>query len=503
MSEPRDTRAQSPHGVAILAALLVLCSGFGVGTYFVELRGIGLSAMLAGELAPELVILGGAVLAMAVMVQLHVARAARRADPTRALRSTLRQALTCLDASEAGDFEALQGMPAEMHDFVGIVAAEKTRTQEAQREVQSLRREMNELLQGLERSATALEPLREDTKSEFSLRVARAWNNLLERRESSRREPHAGPVSMTLDLGGAALQLPHESPQMPAVETQDLVYRLSALEASLAQLRDEVRAAPLSRQFHAMSANPGMEASVLAVPELPADDILPDLRLSTRSTLHRAAPEPTLEDGANLFAPTDDPLPEGLSLPDSGRAEVSEIAHSRSEVAPPSTTASASGYHEWTGHSGLEGSWRLQEEAETALQSHGADDGETGFEPTPTFTPPAQPVFVDDTYAAPAGVHPALRQVSTPFLAAPPIPPETAAADPGFEIEAEPEFRFPHFVGKPGGKVEGRVAVTFEGTRPPAPRPEADQAADAAANPTAGRSLIVDLRALGAVELEE
>jgi hypothetical protein len=484
MHEARDSRSQSPHGVAMLAALLVLGAGFGVGAYFVELRGIGLSALLAGDLAPELVLLAGAVLAMAVVVQLHVARAARRADPTRALRTMLRQALSCLEAGD-GEPVAPQGLPAEMHDLVGVVAAEKNRTQEARREVQAMRREVNELLLGLERSAAAHEPLREDTQSEFGQRVARAWNDLLERRESSRRQTAPDPDSMNLDLGTSPLRMPQEA---AAAELQSLSARLSRLEASVEQLRDAVRSSSMAP---ASAARPGMQPSVLAVPELPASEALADLRFATRPTLHRPAPEVRDEAAPSAFAPHEDTYFAGAAP----EAASDEIAHSRSEVAPPSTPASASGYHEWTGRSAAQqGSWRLQEEAETALQSQ-QPETDAGFERTPTFgaTPPA---FVDDTYVAAPGARPLELQRSTPFQEAH----EPEANEPSPETQADEEFRFPHFVARPGGGVEGRVAVTFEGgaAAGAAPAPAGGEAAG-----PAGRSLIVDLRELGAVELEE
>ena len=160
--------------------------------------------------------------------------------------------------------------------------------------------------------------------------------------------------------------------------------------------------------------------------------------------------------------------------------------------------ASPSGYHEWTGHASS-GDWKLNREAtetfgaaaESAEESpssletpfagsrSGAEDlvlDSTNSPATPTAAP-AQP-FVDDTYPLPPGA--------------------SAPAEP-----ASGEFTFPHFVGKPGDQVEGRVEVTFEDTRPTQPAADPELPVDPDGSASRPGSVIFDLRSLGAVELDD
>jgi hypothetical protein len=104
-----------------------------------------------------------------------------------------------------------------------------------------------------------------------------------------------------------------------------------------------------------------------------------------------------------------------------------------------------------------------------------------------------------------------------PTPAAPVAPPsgaERRASRPGqappgpVDAEADPEFeklRFPRFVGKPVGRIEGRVEVTYEADDENASRiPDEtllfeaeEESGPAPVDP------IVDLRSLGAVEFDD
>ena len=59
MNKQRDHKSPSPHSVAAIASLMVLVVGVGVGAYFVEFRGAGLQAIMAGAQAQEIMMLFG------------------------------------------------------------------------------------------------------------------------------------------------------------------------------------------------------------------------------------------------------------------------------------------------------------------------------------------------------------------------------------------------------------------------------------------------------------
>lgn len=476
--------------LACMASASILLSGGIVGAYFVQLRGPGWEALLAGEWLPELVLVAGVVAALAVVVHLQVLRALAATRGPASVRGMLRRALDLLGAADGEASEAYAALPAEVRELVGLFESQRTREQQGEREKQRLRQEMTDFLGALERSRSTMEPLRVEGAGELAGRVAPVWNQLL---VQARQAAAALNAPMPAAMPASAVPMPASAVPMPAMaqahaavptgeaaafaaaraaEAQaNMSRRMQELEARLSTLQEELRT------LHARdAAAAAVEPVSLFVPERPAA-MPPTVAAEGPGAPLSALPEPTFLEPEEVFEGSDAadgptwtdvsptavpwtgvapakstfdlsapepeiyaeaaPEPEICAEATAGPEE--ELRFARSEVLQPlhPTKASDSGYIEWTGASQQAGSWKLRDEAREVLS------GTTG----------ADPESAPQAAAAPE------RTLSAA---------ETAAA----QGPANPSFDhyFPHFVGKPVGDLEGRVAVSFEGTATPAAR---------------------------------
>jgi hypothetical protein len=520
MGDPRDRKSMSPHTTALMASFAVLLTGSAVSTYFVQVRGVGWSALFAGSLGPELVIVCGAMAALAVVVHLSVARALGAAQNAQTPRMMIRRALEVLDAPEFGATE-LEDLPTEVRDLVAAFAAQKSREQQLERELQAMHRGTRELVQRLEQSGAKLESLNAEAKDELATRVARAWNPLVEQVRLSRDQARAMPAAPP--FSPAALFAREESDSGPRVEetSGDVARRLGELESNLSMLWNEMRGLqafvpetseapanfptasqpPLLNALQKSESRPMPAAPPMPPPmfEPPALVTLPETRTFEALQVvpgFAAMPEVVAEPEAIVSPWTAPEMPAFDSVESVPVSPAEDIRWATSEVLQPdrSTKASESGYFAWTGQSTQEGSWKLRDEAPEELRR--SDEEKTKAEAA------APHVFVDDTYpelpprlpAAPPGT----AMPASPPMAAPMAPATPGVASPSFESH------FPHFVGKPVQQLDGRVEVSFEGStseRPEAPR--AGGTAKRSGPETPGATPKFDLHSLGALEIDE
>jgi hypothetical protein len=415
-------------------------AGLGTAAYFVEFRGVGFATLAAAETAPELVIVGGALLALSLVTYLGVSRALATIPGEVSVRGMLRHALTLADAPPEEIEDELDTLPSEMQDLVRMLAAQRLRSEGTGREIQSLRHEINAIQQGMQRSALSLEPLRLDGASEVGRAVATAWNQLLERVQSS------APGEDTPRQEEPLADTSH-------LELQALRQRLEFLESRCSRLEEGM----LSSQSATQSPEPSFAGGT-------ADLIL-------------GSSEPEV-------APAED---------DALAWKMPPVSEAKAEVAQAPDASSPSGYHEWTGHASA-GDWKLNREAKEALEK----DADLQLESSPGFGPSFSGSGADDLVLDPSGSTP---PVAEPFVDDTyPLSPEAPrAANP-----ASSEFSLPHFVGKPAGPAEGRVEVTFDGQRrEPNPAQDEDVSVDPDGSAIRPGSVIFDLRSLGAVELDD
>ncbi len=541
MGEARERKSKSPHTTALMASFSVLLTGSAVGTYFVQLRGEGWHAMLSSNFGPELVIVCGAMAALAVVVHLSVARALGVAQSAESPRIMLRRALEVLD-TPAFDGTGLEDLPDEVRDLVETFAAQKSREQQVERELQAMHRSTRELVQRLEQSGVKLEALTAEPNDELAMRVARAWNPLIEQvrqsREPGRARSAAAPLPPTVLFASEHFDLDARVPEAPA----DVARRLGELETNLSMLWNEMRglqtivpeplaavtpvavtlspasqvpvAPPLPAALQQMSDSPPMPTapSMPMPPQMHAPHTAPALVTLPETRTFEALQE------VSTFAAMPEMLaePEAIVSPwstSASRAPAVEplesaspsqdIRWATSEVLQPdrSTKASVSGYFEWTGQSTQLGSWKLRDEAPEELRR--------GAELKAEADAALPPAFVDDTYPqlpprtgkAPGTAMPAPPGAPTSAVgmkAAPASPAAAGSSSPSFESH------FPHFVGKTVQQLDGRVEVSFEGT--PRQRPETRRT-DGSARPPGleakGAPPVFDLRTLGALEIDE
>jgi hypothetical protein len=440
MREPRNSRSNANRAVPFQAAFLLLLAGLGTAAYFVEFRGAGFATLAAAETAPELVIVGGALVALALVSYLGISRALSTVPGEANVRGILRHALTLADAAPEEIEDELETLPSEIQDLVRMLVAQRLRSDGTGREIQSLRHEINAIQQGMQRSALSLEPMHLDGAGEIGRAVAGIWNQMLERVQSPPTETMAAVADSSAQL-----------------EVRSLRQRLEALESRCGRLEEEM----LSVQT---STPAGID-----------------------SGFGSGTPDLILEDASMASAPQD-PAPawQEPTLPTADAVQAPEGP----------TTSSPSGYHEWTGHASA-GDWKLHREAQETFAKEGDAAGqspaglETSFtseaagdlvlEPSDSSAPPAQP-FVDDTY---------------PLEAETPGAPNRPSSEFSFP-------HFVGKPGAPDAPDEGRVEVTFEGKRQRtrAPRDE-ELSVDPDGSATRPGSVIFDLRSLGAVELDD
>ncbi len=499
MDEARDSKPKSPHLVALMASGSILLAGFTVSTYCMQLRGPGLAAGINAH-RPEWIVLGAALLGLAIAVHLAVARALYAARGAASVRGVLRRALEVLGTAPEVT-ENSEALPREVRDLVTLFAGQRGREQELERELQGARREMKDLLQRLEQSSARREPMPAEGASELVARVARAWNQAMAQAGPAQAGPaQTGPAPAApattmnsrlaalgasipaLDSPSAALEEPlaaldsalaalraplgaaETAPEALAAEatvedeaamddfapeprsepfslgvaseaamTPEIARRLEELESRFSQLQNEM----LSMQPFAPDS-PVVEAVPMLEPEILLDEsasaaptVPPPVPLFLEPDLE---PEPEPEVEPEVEAELESPDPAWPTWPDAagaggaapestpGLSPEEDIRYARSEVVRPDqpTKAGDSGYFEWTGQSRQQGSWRLRDEA--------------------------------------------ARELSRATEASPAAKPEASAAGTSV-VKGTPSFeeRFPHFVGKPIGNLDGRVAVSFEG----------------------------------------
>lgn len=444
MREPRDSRSKANRAVPFQAAFLLFLAGLGTAAYFVEFRGVGFATLVAAETAPELVIVGGALLALALVTHLSVSRALHTVPAETSIRSVLRHALTLADVPADQIEDEIETLPSEIQDLVRMLSAQRDRSEGTGREIQSLRHEMNAILQGMQRSTLSLEPMRLEGASEFGRAAAIAWNQMLERVQSSSRENVPSAIEQPLMQGASQLELQSLRQRMGTLES-----RCGRLEAELLSVR--------SQEDPVSGAEPTFAGEA------------PDLILDAQN-----ATLPTRKDEASAWEPP----------------EASDSMPTPEEI----SSASPSGYHEWTGHASA-GSWELHREAKAALET----DGDSNDDESSPFVSPFS--------GSRSGAEDLVLEGGDSQPAAEPFVDDTYSLSPDTPTPIDPvsgEFSFPHFVGKPAGPLEGRVEVTFEGHRR---TPEAEQSEELSVDPdgSASRpgSVIFDLRSLGAVELDD
>ena len=530
--------------LSCMASTSILLAGFIVGTYFVQLRGPGWAAWLASGRLPELVLVGGALTALAVVVHLSVLRALAASVGPTSVRGQLRRALDLLGNGDGASSDAYAALPQEVRELVTLFETQRHREQQLEREKQCLREEMQNLVQALERCAATFEPLPASGSGEFTARVAQVWNQAV---SQARRVPAIAtavepPVPSMLPAAFAVASAASEYPAWAGGDTvanaepaSAVSQRLQELESRLAALQHEMQAlhAPAPAATAALLAAPAATAAPLVAPAAPfaaperfaaeAGDAEPEpewspkgreFQVETGSAPNREIlnplettaiepagahaahgvadseaplqllpdpmflePEVELEDDASMAASTwtdvvptampwvpagpsatfdlSLPEPEGMPALGAGREIVAvpepaptpeeQLRDSRSEVQQPTQPAKAgdSGYFEWTGASTQRGSWKLLDAANEELA------GETV---TRTSAAPLAPRTASMAPSAPLpAVAPATNSGRAPL--ATPVPPNSQSF----------ETYFPHFVGKPVGELEGRVAVSFEG----------------------------------------
>jgi hypothetical protein len=235
MGEQRRSGSRSPHSIAAVASSLVLLVGFGVGAYFVELRGMGIQALLASEQLSEILIVCGVVAVFALVAQIAIAGSIGSASSSGFDRRLLRRVLEM----DPEDPELLDDshLPGDMRQLVRTVSTEKARAREATHQLQILRQEINELAKGMERSVETRDPLREEQASETTARVARLWNGLMAESQENGASParvidtEASPL--TTGVGAAAVGVVSR-------DLDDVSHRLGRLEGDLEKLWDVV-----------------------------------------------------------------------------------------------------------------------------------------------------------------------------------------------------------------------------------------------------------------------
>ena len=219
MSEPRAARGPRPNSIAALTASLVLIVGVGLGAYFLEVRGTGLQVELQRGRAGEILILVGALLAVAGTAYVAVASAVRQSRTSFGYRRLAYRALEV----DYTDPEALREFDAapELRDLVGMLMAERAQGRQFSERLEALDNELAGLGEGMERSLEDLGQLRAERLSAAGLRVTECWNRAMERLRQVETAPDGGamPAPAEVDRSGG------------------VVRRLEFLEAELERLR--------------------------------------------------------------------------------------------------------------------------------------------------------------------------------------------------------------------------------------------------------------------------
>jgi hypothetical protein len=276
MSEPRASRGPTPHGIAAMATSLVLLTGLGVGAYFVELRGAGLQAQLQAGHGREMLVLLGLLALVAGTAQFAVSAAVRQLRSSASYRALVNHALE-IDYADPDAVKAFDSAP-ELRDLVGMLAAEKEQVRDLGDRLEALRGEVDGVSEGMQRAASDLGRLREESLSEVGQQLIGAWNEVVGRA----RRAEEGLEAAQAAGEGRAHDAPAEAQRSGAV-----LHRLESLEGELRGLRAALQQATSARVAVTPQQMPVPMASPAAV--LPTVSPAPTLQRTTPS-----APRPAL-----------------------------------------------------------------------------------------------------------------------------------------------------------------------------------------------------------------
>lgn len=262
MLAPRSERGTSPHVVAAMMSLLVLLVGAGIATYFIEIRGSGLQAELRGPQVGQILILGAALLLVAVTAYVAVVGAVGTARGASQYRALVRRALDT-DWADAGALAQFGSAP-ELRELVGMLMAEKTQTLELTDRVEAARGELHGLAEGMQRSAETLGPVREESLSVVGVQVAGLWNGLVQRVQQAEAAARSAAAEPTV-VGEALTAIDaSENEDVPGLAA--LVERLDSLEAELQRLRRPRPGVETQPAVTPGAARPTVEPVVAPVP---------------------------------------------------------------------------------------------------------------------------------------------------------------------------------------------------------------------------------------------
>jgi hypothetical protein len=217
-----------------VASFLVLLVGVGVGAYFVELRGLGIQALLESEQSTEVLVVLGVVVVFALVAQIAVASAIGPSKKSGMDRRLLRRVLE-MDPEDPELLDA-SDLPSDLREIVRAMSSEKQRARDATHDLQVLRQEINELVKGMERSIETHDPLREEQTTETTGRLARLWNGLMaESQEGGGASKTASATPSPLSAGGVGAAA---AMGVVSRDLDDLTSRLGEIEGDLAKLWD-------------------------------------------------------------------------------------------------------------------------------------------------------------------------------------------------------------------------------------------------------------------------
>ncbi|UCE02721.1 MAG: hypothetical protein JSW67_00490 [Candidatus Latescibacterota bacterium] len=231
-----------------------------MGAYFVELRGLGIQALLESEQFTEVLVVLGVVVVFALVAQIAVASAIGPNKRSGMDRRLLRRVLE-MDPEDPELLDA-SDLPSDLREIVRAVSSEKQRARDATHELQVLRQEINELVKGMERSIETHDPLREEQTTETTARLARLWNGLMaESQEGGGASQTATPAATPLSAGGVGAAA---AMGVVSRDLDDLTSRLGEIEGDLAKLWDVMGSGAAKPRPHSPDS-----ALDLQRPELP------------------------------------------------------------------------------------------------------------------------------------------------------------------------------------------------------------------------------------------
>ena len=485
--ERDQPRALSPYAIAAIASSLVLLVSLALAIYFIELRGAGLRAVMATGQAPEILVLFGIVGIVAIVGYLMVASAVRTSSP-RTYRLLLRQALEDGLENAALDDE-LDDVP-ELRELLGMAASERARAQDVTQQLNALRRDVSDLHLGMEQSTRQLEPLAENLTTDVAQQMARLWNGLLAQalQAATRTSSSSVPPSAVAPpaFAPSAFAPPGAPPRVERRQSGGMSVDPGATGWPSAPLGQWASEPPQERREQPSAAEtpiagepPALDSSEQIGPLEPELDRLWGI-FAAKSRAAQSEPEASGSGGDAASI-----APEGALLSGPVPAAPWGSVEDASEFAEPGGSGDTWGVIE---PHGPVAQWNP-----APSQGPVQQDWMTAPEP-PAPAAPAPPAFGAGSRTARSG-------------AASPLP-----VDPDADQDFE-KLRFPHFVGKPVERIEGRVEVTYEADDENTSRLpdeallfESEEESGPESGPASGRTgvdPIVDLRSLGAVEFDD